>query len=90
MIRYRLNRLIEEWEYRHQRRLTLTELARETGIVRTTLSRLGGPRPVNTTVDNIARLCAFFDCQVADVLEYVRADAQPGGPSSPPVENSES
>ena len=77
VIRYRLNRLIEEWEYKHQRRLTLTELARETGVFRTTLSRLGGPRPVNTTVDNIDRLCAFFDCQVADVIEYVRVEPVP-------------
>ena len=78
MIRYRLNGLIEAWEYKHQRRLTLTELARETGIFRTTLSRLGGPRPVNTTVANIDRLCGFFDCQVADVLEYVRVEPVPG------------
>ena len=77
MIRYRLNRLIEDWEYKHQRRLTLTELAQETGIFRTTLSRLGGPRPVNTTVDNVDRLCAFFDCQVADVLEYIRIESGP-------------
>lgn len=90
MIRYRLNRLIEEWEYKHQRRLTLTELARETGIFRTTLSRLGGPQPVNTTVHNIEKLCAFFDCQVADVLEYVRADVRQDDAPSPPIRGSKS
>ena len=85
MIRYRLNRLIEEWEYKHQRRLTLTELAKETGVFRTTLSRLGGPRPVNTTVDNIDRLCEFFDCSVADVLEYVRVEPAPSETVRPSV-----
>ena len=80
MIRYRLNRLIEAWEYKNQRRLTLTELSRETGIFRTTLSRLGGPTPVNTTVENIDRLCSFFRCQVGDVMEYVPEGDQAGTP----------
>ena len=88
MIRYRLNRLIEEWEYKHQRRLTLTELARDTGIFRTTLSRLSGPRPVNTTIDNIDRLCTFFGCQVGDVLEYVPGDVMPSDTSTPPTAGS--
>lgn len=77
MIRYRLGRLIEAWEYKHQKRLTLTELSRRTGIFRTTLSRIGGPAPVNTTVENIEKLCAFFECQVGDVLEYLPDEAAP-------------
>ena len=75
MIRYRLNRLIDAWEFENKRRLTLTELSRQTGVFRTTLSRIGGPTPVNTTVENIDKLCAFFRCQVGDLMEYVPDDA---------------
>ncbi|GAC1505561.1 MAG: hypothetical protein NVS1B6_13480 [Steroidobacteraceae bacterium] len=71
MLRFRLKRLIEEFEFRQQRRLTLTEVAEATGIVRTTLSRMVGPKHFNTTTDNLEKLCKFFGCQVGDLAEYV-------------------
>lgn len=71
MLRFRLTRLIEEVEFREKRRLTLIEISEKTGIYRTTLSRISGPAPFNTTTDNIDRLCRFFGCSVADLVEYV-------------------
>lgn len=81
MLRFRLRRLMEEFEFQHQRRLTLTEISEATGIVRTTLSRMVGPKPFNTTTDNVERLCKFFDCSVGDLIEYVKDD-DPALPSS--------
>lgn len=74
MIRYKLREQITAWEYKNQRRLPLKELAEATGIYRTTLSRLTGPSPINTTTYNIGRLCRFFGCTVADLVEYVPSD----------------
>ena len=71
MLRFRLRRLMEDFEYREQRRLTMTEISEATGIVRTTLSRMVGPKHFNTTTDNLERLCKVFGCQVSDLVEYV-------------------
>lgn len=85
MIRYKLREQITAWEYRNRRRLPLKELADATGIYRTTLSRLTGPSPINTTTRNIARLCEFFGCTVADLVEYVPDDAQKTSAQGKPV-----
>ena len=71
MIRFRLGRLMEEFEFKNQRRLTFTELAQRTGIIRTTLSRMAGPVPFNTTTDNLDKLCDFFGCLVGELAEHV-------------------
>ena len=76
MIRFKLRELISRWEFKAQRRLTLTELGEATGIVRTTLSRMTGPKPFNSTTNNLDELCRFFDCQIGDLVEYVH-DADP-------------
>ncbi len=77
MLRFRLRRLIEEFEFREKRRLTLVEIAEKTGIFRTTLSRMSGPVHFNTTTDNIDKLCKFFDCPVGDLVEYIPDEASP-------------
>ena len=70
MVKFGLKRLIEEFEEKHQRRLTLTELSAATGIVRPTLSLMIGRRPPNTTTNNLAKLCEFFGCAMGDLVEY--------------------
>ena len=82
VIRFRLRQAISQWEYREQRRLTLTELGEATGIVRTSLSRMTGPKPFNSTTNNVDALCKFFGCTVADLLEYV---PDPAVEPAPPV-----
>lgn len=77
MIRFHLKKLIADYEHRHGRRLTMGELAAETGIYRTTLSRIAGPKPFNTTTENLDGLCRFFGCQISDLVEYV-PDQTPG------------
>ena len=71
MIRFRLREMIVDREFREGRRTTLVEIAQETGIQRTTLSRISGQRGYNTTTDNIDKLCRFFGCSVDKLMEYV-------------------
>lgn len=71
MIRFRLKERIADWEFKHGKKLTLEELARVTGIHRTTLSKIGNIRGYNTTTDNIDSICKFFECEVQDLMECV-------------------
>ena len=71
MIRYRLRELMADYQFRTGSRLTFDELAKETGIHRTTLSKIANTRSYNTTTDNIDKLCQFFKCQVGDLMQYV-------------------
>lgn len=57
-----------------ERRLKITELARQTGISRGTLTRLYHDEADRVDLDVLARLCAALGCTVADLLEY-RAEA---------------
>lgn len=71
MIRYRLREQMADYQFKTGKRLTFDELAKETGIHRTTLSKIANTRSYNTTTDNIDRLCGFFKCPVGDLMEYV-------------------
>ncbi|MBN1142267.1 MAG: helix-turn-helix transcriptional regulator [Deltaproteobacteria bacterium] len=72
MIRFHLKRKISDWEFREGRHLTIAELAEKSGVARPTISRILNQKRYNTTTDNIGRLCAFFDCPVEELVEYVR------------------
>jgi putative transcriptional regulator len=71
MIRYRLREVMADYQFKTGKRLTFDELAKATGIHRTTLSKIANIRSYNTTTDNIDRLCKYFQCQVGDLMEYV-------------------
>lgn len=74
MIRYRLRELMAERQFRTGARLTFDEVAKETGIHRTTLSKIANLRSYNTTTDNIDKLCRFFQCQVGELMEYIEVN----------------
>jgi len=72
MIRYRLRELMADYQFKNNNRLTFDELAKTTNIHRTTLSKIANHRSYNTTTDNIDRLCEFFDCEVGELMEYLK------------------
>ena len=72
MIRFRLRELIADLEFRRGTRVRLEDIARDSGIHRTTLYKIGSKRGYNTTTQNLDRLCRYFGCQLADVAVYVR------------------
>ena len=64
MIRCHLGRLLGE------RKLKISDVARDTGINRGTLTRLYQETVERIEVDAIVRLCRYLGVTVADLLEY--------------------
>lgn len=76
MIRFRLKELIAEKEFQEGRRVTVHEISEATGIARTTLSRILNQPGWSTRTEYLDRLCAYFDCRIEELVEYVPADRQ--------------
>ena len=74
MIRFHLKRQISDWEFTEGRRLSIAELAEKSKVTRPTLSRILNQRGYNTTTESIGRLCAFFNCRVENLIEFVPDD----------------
>jgi putative transcriptional regulator len=60
------------------RKITLNEVAVATGISRTTLFRIMKNEGYSTVTDHIDKLCAFFECEIFELVKYV--------PDSPPTQ----
>lgn len=53
-----------------ERRIKITELARQTSISRGTLTRLYHDEAERVDLDVLNRLCVALDCTVGDLLEF--------------------
>ncbi len=71
MIRFYLQEMIAEQKFKTGKKITLEAIARDTGISKVTLSRISSQRGYNTTTDNIDKLCVYFGCSVAQLMEHV-------------------
>lgn len=71
MIRFRIQELLAEKQFKDGHRVTISELSEATGINRGTLSKMVNQKGYSTVTNNIDLLCNFFDCQVEDLMEYV-------------------
>lgn len=71
MIRFKLAEQMEKKQFRESRRLTVQEVAEATGVNRMTLSKILNHKGYSTGTDILDKLCAYFGCQVADLVEYV-------------------
>jgi len=67
MVRCHFSRLLGE----HKKRVA--DVARDTGLHRNTLALLYSEEAVRIDLSTIDKLCAYFNCAVADLLEYVPA-----------------
>ena len=67
----KLKEVIADKEFSENRVITLAEIAKETGIHRTTLSKIANERGYNTGTENIDKLCRFFKCEISDILQYL-------------------
>lgn len=68
MIRCHLSRLMGE------RKLKIVDVARATELHRNTITLLYREEATRVDLDAIDRLCRFFGCGVADLLEFVPDD----------------
>ena len=84
MLRYKLKELIADQEFRERRRVTVQELAQGTGITRNTLSKMLNQHGASVRSENLDRLCAYFDCRIEQLIEYI-----PDPPASAPVSPAE-
>lgn len=72
MLRFKLKELIAEKEFSENRQITLKEIAAETGINRMTLSKIVNHKGHSTVTDNIDKLCKYFNCEVSDIVEFIK------------------
>lgn len=59
-----------------KRLLKISKVAAETGISRTTLTNLYYRKAKGITLETLGTLCAYLNCSVADLLEYVPEDGE--------------
>jgi len=67
---FRIRSLIEEWEFRHGRRLSLQELSQATAIKAQTLSAMSNPQGYTTNSRYIETLCRFFGVTPNDLFKF--------------------
>ena len=73
MILFRIIELVAEKEKREKRKVTLAEISEHTGVNRTSLSKMQNPdMKHSTSTSSIDALCRFFDCNVEDIMVYVK------------------
>lgn len=73
MIRVVFKQLLDEKSFRERTRITVSDVCRETGISRATLTRIANIPGYNTNTDTLNSLCRYFDCEPGDLLE-IRED----------------
>ena len=71
MIRFLINELLSEKQFKEGRRITLIEVSEATGINRMTLSKMINYKSYSTVTDNLDKLCIFFNCKIEDLIEHV-------------------
>ncbi|MDZ4078600.1 MULTISPECIES: helix-turn-helix domain-containing protein [Hydrocarboniphaga] len=70
-IKFKLKERIADKEFRERRVVQLKEIAEATGVHRVTLSKLANNKEYNVGVDTIEKLCAYFQCGIGEIAEYV-------------------
>ena len=55
-----------------QHKMKVIDVSRETGLNRSTVSALYKETAVRVDLDTVEKLCKLFDCQVSDLIEYVK------------------
>ena len=82
MIRYHLQSLVAQKQFREGRRITLLANARETGISRVTLSKMVNVRGYPTLTDHLDKLCRYFGCTLNQLAEYIPDEEAPSETAS--------
>lgn len=71
VIRFKLAEQIEKRQFAEGRRITIQEIATETGLNRMTLSKILNHKGHSAGTDVLDKLCAYFSCRLEDLAEYV-------------------
>ena len=71
VIRFKLAEQIEKRQFAEGRRITIQEIATETGLNRMTLSKILNHKGHSAGTDVLDKLCTYFSCRLEDLAEYV-------------------
>ena len=71
MIQCRLRELMAAQGRKQRLRITYDDILEDTGISKSTLTRLANDRADRVALSTIERLCAYFVCQPGDLFTYV-------------------
>ena len=71
VIRFKLAEQIEKRQFAEGRRITIQEIATETGLNRMTLSKILNHKGHSAGTDVLDKLCTYFNCKLEDLAEYV-------------------
>lgn len=74
MIRILFRQMLDNKAFKEGRKITIGEVAEETGISRATMNRIANTPGCNTTLEVIDALCGYFDCKTEDLLLYIKPE----------------
>ncbi len=74
MLRFRIKELIADKSFKEGQRITMTRVADESGVNRVSLSKMANQKEFSTVTSNLDLLCAYFKCDIGDLVEYVSED----------------
>jgi len=70
MIKIKLKQLLADKAFQGEK-ISLLELAAQTGISRSTLNRIANTPGYSTTTENLDKLCKVLNCPLHDLAEYI-------------------
>lgn len=70
MIRVLFKQFLDETAYREGRQITVSDVSHETGVSRSTLTRISNTPGYNTNTETIDLLCRYFNCAPGELLEF--------------------
>lgn len=59
-----------------EKKVRIADVIRDTGIPRGTLTRLYNETAIRVDLNDVDKLCAYFDCTTQDLLPYMPSDGQ--------------
>lgn len=68
MIKCNLSRILGE------KRITIKEVHEKTGLSRNTISNLYNEKAGRVDFDTLEKLCEFLNCNISDLLEYIKQE----------------
>jgi putative transcriptional regulator len=70
-IHYKIKELIELKEKIEGTKISQAAIAREIGVQRSAINKLVTSKDYVTTTTTLNALCAYFNCKIEDLVEYV-------------------
>ena len=74
LLRFKIKDLISKKSFDEDRRITIGEVAEETGVSRVTLSKMANQKGYNTVTDNLDKLCIYFECDISSLVEFIQIE----------------